>query len=261
MSTLLRHRFKLLLVSLVGLLLVVPVVLDAIPSGSGVDALVMVGVSTCALLAGMLVIAGKRGALRFALCLLTPSLVLEAVAAVLWHRELSVCHHLLRLVFLGFVIVELFRQLFRPGSVTFDTLSAALCVYLLLGICWAHVFVVLEHVAGESLVIVVQPTGRLARESGEPALFVRMVYFSFVTLTGLAYGDIVPATTTARMFAVMEVLMGQAYLYIMVGRLVGMQVSQALAPQAAGSGPAGISAADGAPGRPEASGGVTESPR
>jgi hypothetical protein len=261
MSTLLRHRFKLLLVSLMGLILVVPVVLDAIPSGYGIDVLVVFGVSTCALLAGVLVISGKRGALRFTLYLLTPSLVLEAVAAALWHRELSVCHHLLRLVFLGFVIAGLFRQLFRRGPVTFDTLCAALCVYLLLGICWGHVFAALERVAEDSFVVVVQPTGRLAREGGETALFLRMAYFSFVTLTGVGYGDIVPATTTARTFAVMEVLMGQAYLYVMVGNLVGMQVSQVFATQAAGSGPAGTSAADGPPGRPGASGGVTESPR
>jgi hypothetical protein len=69
----------------------------------------------------------------------------------------------------------------------------------------------------------------LAGADGEPALTLRVLYFSFTTLTGVGYGDIVPVTTTARMCAITEALMGQAYLYVMVARLVGMQVSQAFA--------------------------------
>ena len=52
------------------------------------------------------------------------------------------------------------------------------------------------------------------------------IYFSFVTLTTLGYGDIVPVSASARMLATMEALMGQLYLAVLVARLVGMQVSQ-----------------------------------
>jgi len=237
MSALYRHRFKLLLASLVGLILIVPVALDLVPHRRDVDALVVFGISTVALLAGTLVVSGRRGALVFALCLLVPSLLLEAATAVLGSEELALCHHLLRLVFLGFVMVELLRRLFLPGPVTFDTISASLCVYLLLGVTWAHVYVLMETLAPGGVVTVVSPGAGLARVSEEPGLFLRMVYFSFSTLTGVGYGDLVPATTTARMFAVTEAMMGQAYLYVMVGRLVGMQVSQAFAAGVPTAGP------------------------
>jgi hypothetical protein len=229
MSALFRHRFKLLLASLVGAILVVPVILDLVPRRREVDALVVFAISTVALLAGTLVISGRRGALVFALCLLVPSLLLEAATGVLWPGELAFFHHLLRLVFLGFVTVELLRQLFLPGPVTFDTISASLCVYLLLGVSWGHVYVLMETLAPGCVSTVVRPGAGLAGASGETALFLRMVYFSFTTLTGVGYGDLVPATTTARMGAVTEAMMGQAYLYVMVGRLVGMQVSQTFA--------------------------------
>jgi hypothetical protein len=237
MPTLFRHRFKLLLASLVGLILIVPVVLDLVPRRRDVDALVVFAISTVALLAGTLVLSGRRGALVFAVGLLVSSLGLELVTAVLWPGELVFCHHLLRLVFLGFVVVELLRQLFLPGPVTFDTISASLCVYLLLGVSWAHVYVLMETAAPGCVLTVVRPAPGLAGADGEPALSLRMLYFSFTTLTGVGYGDIVPATTTARMGAITEALMGQAYLYVMVARLVGLQVSQAFATGAPTAGP------------------------
>ena len=52
-----------------------------------------------------------------------------------------------------------------------------------------------------------------------------MVYFSFVTLTTLGYGDIAPLSQTARTLAWAEALLGQLYLTILVARLVGMHIS------------------------------------
>ncbi len=52
------------------------------------------------------------------------------------------------------------------------------------------------------------------------------VYFSFVTLTTLGYGDIVPTSATARMLAAAEAVTGQLYLAVLVARLVGLHISQ-----------------------------------
>ena len=50
------------------------------------------------------------------------------------------------------------------------------------------------------------------------------LYFSFVTITTLGYGDIVPATDTARLLAAMEAFFGQAYIAILVAKLVGQYI-------------------------------------
>jgi len=48
-----------------------------------------------------------------------------------------------------------------------------------------------------------------------------LFYFSFITLTTVGYGDIVPACPVARALAVVEILTGQLYLAAFVARLVG----------------------------------------
>jgi hypothetical protein len=52
------------------------------------------------------------------------------------------------------------------------------------------------------------------------------LYFSFVTLASLGYGDIVPLTGPARSAAILEAVMGQLYLAITIARLVGARSFQ-----------------------------------
>jgi voltage-gated potassium channel Kch len=51
-------------------------------------------------------------------------------------------------------------------------------------------------------------------------------YFSFVTITTLGYGDVIPITDKASVLAMMEALIGQIYLVVLVAWLVGMHVSR-----------------------------------
>jgi voltage-gated potassium channel len=53
----------------------------------------------------------------------------------------------------------------------------------------------------------------------------QLLYFSFITMMTVGYGDIVPLTPIARNLAVLEAFVGQLYLAIFVGRLVGMHLS------------------------------------
>ena len=53
-----------------------------------------------------------------------------------------------------------------------------------------------------------------------------MVYFSFVTLTTLGYGDVHPKSEAARILAMLEAVLGQLYLVILVARMVGMYTAQ-----------------------------------
>jgi hypothetical protein len=54
-----------------------------------------------------------------------------------------------------------------------------------------------------------------------------MLYFSFVTLTTLGYGDIVPVSGAAKMLASGEALFGQIYLAVFIARLVALHVAGA----------------------------------
>lgn len=64
-----------------------------------------------------------------------------------------------------------------------------------------------------------------AGPNGEPSSISGWMYYSFVTLTTLGYGDIVPLHPVARSLAVGEALAGQLYLAVLLARLVALQLT------------------------------------
>jgi len=231
MASLYRHRFKLLLGTLLALILAMPVLFEALAETAPKIGLALaMGAEVSAMLAAALVISGRRGARWFAYGLLAPSLVVEAGAVFLWPNELLFLHFALRIAFVSFVIGAILREIFVPAPITFDTVCASLCVYLLIGIVWENVYAILETATHGSVVTVT----RTGAEAPKPELdtdvarIFRMRYFSFATLTSVGYGDIIPGTKLARMCAITEALVGQIYLLVMVSRLVGLHVSQTM---------------------------------
>jgi hypothetical protein len=120
--------------------------------------------------------------------------------------------------FLAFVIFVLLRRLFHIQIITLDVIYAAVTVYMLLGIFWGLTFTVLELFQNGSF-------GFPAR--GELAILGQdMLYYSFVTMTTVGYGDITPLSQPAKFLSILEAMMGQIYLTVLVARLVGLYTSQ-----------------------------------
>jgi len=117
-------------------------------------------------------------------------------------------------IFFCISITLAIRHLFDEGPITINRLLGGICIYILLGMCWSIIYIFL---------IVWQPdsfTGA-APHSAEGTIFWDMIYFSFVTLTTLGYGDINPVQPIARSLAYMEALTGQLFIAILIGTLVG----------------------------------------
>lgn len=109
---------------------------------------------------------------------------------------------------------------FSVSSVEVDSehVFAALNAYLLVGVFGGAICVALESAMPGSLFVQGKPF-----TDGIP--MGDAIYFSFVTLATLGYGDIVPVTPIARGFAVFEAIAGQFYLAVLVGRLVGLRTA------------------------------------
>jgi voltage-gated potassium channel Kch len=149
-----------------------------------------------------------------------PRHVLIAVTLVMWvARPLSAWfdHPVLSAVTLGvwtsiglFAAAHALRFAMRAESVDAEHLYAALSAYLLAGIFFGLFYWILEQIA--------------PRTFASPGDFSRMsaLYFSFVTLATLGYGDIVPRTDVARGLAIVEGVGGQLFLAVMVARLVSL---------------------------------------
>jgi hypothetical protein len=109
-------------------------------------------------------------------------------------------------------------------TIVFDMICGALCVFVLFGMCWANVFTMLERLAPGSFAI---DFARYHVDASTDPLAAAGVftYYSFVTLTTVGYGDIVPASATARWLVWLEAVFGQFYMAVFVSRLIGLQVS------------------------------------
>ena len=94
--------------------------------------------------------------------------------------------------------------------ITGQSVLAAICVYLLIGLGYATVY---------GFIGAVDPTGLFGPETGAGNSVIRM-YYSFITMTTVGYGDFVPYADTTRMIAVTEALIGQVYLVTIVALLV-----------------------------------------
>jgi hypothetical protein len=110
------------------------------------------------------------------------------------------------LLLLG-AVVAIGRRLIEHPRVDGATILGAICVYLLVGLVFACVYSAFGHV------------GRAFAQSPHPSV-VDAVYFSFVTLATIGYGDLTPGGDLVRIVAVLEALMGQLYLVTVIAVLV-----------------------------------------
>ena len=123
-------------------------------------------------------------------------------------------------VFFIYITVVTLSYVLKDQRVTGDTLYGAICVYILLGITWSF-FYVLEGSMFAGAFSFVQE-----HHVDNVLDWPDFVYYSFVTLTTLGYGDITPVTQTSRILAFMEAVVGQVYLTIIIARLVGLYISR-----------------------------------
>ena len=102
------------------------------------------------------------------------------------------------------------RFAMRVGQVDAERLYSALSAYLLAGIYFGLLYWVLEQLNPSTFTV----TGPFSQTSA--------IYFSFVTLATLGYGDIAPRGDVARGLAIIEGVGGQLFLAVLVARLVSL---------------------------------------
>ena len=129
---------------------------------------------------------------------------------------------MLGLTLLGFTTLVMFNSLIQTDRVSQDAVVGGICVFLLIGLCFALVFILMTDLNPGALELRNEAIVRSNADSSAHATL--LLYFSFVTLTTLGYGDVSPVGDMARMFAVAEALIGQLYLVVFLARLVALYV-------------------------------------
>jgi hypothetical protein len=107
------------------------------------------------------------------------------------------------------VILGVARSLREHGEVTIEAVFGVLCLYLLLGMCFAFIYGVIDRYDGPFFA------------NGGAATTSNCLYYSFTTLTTVGYGDLTAASNLGRTLSTFEALLGQIYLVTIVSLIVG----------------------------------------
>jgi len=214
-------RFLILLVTLILVLVIQPMVRGFSNRSPVFDVLY-----SLVLVAAILSFSEGRWPTRLALILGVPALLGRWLAYMLASSSddfVALTDHFVEILFLMFVAAMILRAMFIQGGISLDSIFGAICAYLLLGMAWGSLYSVIEVSHPGSF----QAAGEMADalKSAEARGSV-LVYYSFVTMTTVGYGDITPVSPPARTLAWLEAMMGQFYIAVLVAFLVGIRVSQ-----------------------------------
>jgi hypothetical protein len=171
------------------------------------------------LISGAIIVLDKRILRIFVLVIVLLNLVLRWATYIM-----NVSGFESWIVFCDFICcailsVIVLLQVFREGPITIHRISGAISVYLLFGLLWAFVYQIIALQAPDAFKL----PASLGTYTAD-TLQSNLLYFSFVTLTTLGYGDILAVHPSARMLVMLEALTGQLFPAILLARLVSMQI-------------------------------------
>jgi len=206
-----QYRFSILLVTLMFLLLIYPFLDHFKLTGL---TLVLNVFTTLILISSVHAVSENRRQLILALSVIVPAIVFGWGHELLQVKMSQVGATILQIIAFSFIAYHILGYALRGGRVDAEKISAAVCVYLLLGVVWQDLYTLVDTLIPGSF--------NSAVLAGKDYL-----YFSFITLSTLGYGDITPVNGPAQALAYMEALVGQLYLTILVARLVGLYIAYA----------------------------------
>ena len=131
-------------------------------------------------------------------------------------NEAPAFYYLSSITLFSFLVLSVrsaLRQILFGKDIDANRLYGAVCVYLMLGVIWALMYSTLGYLDPSAF------SGSLVVGSEDWNL--EWLYYSFVTLTTLGYGDILPVSATARALAYSEAVVGVFYMAMLVAALVG----------------------------------------
>jgi len=141
----------------------------------------------------------------------------QLVALVIFHG--CMC------AFLAFAVAVILGGIFEQKLIEIDHVIGAFCGYLLAGVAWGNLYVVMELLVPGAFSVKQELAWQLAHPHTRRFLF---NYFSYCTLTTVGYGDITPVNPACLALTWLEAVFGQFYVAVVVAQLVGLRLAQAI---------------------------------
>jgi hypothetical protein len=169
---------------------------------------------TLVIIAAINLAAANRRTLVIGLVLGAPALAFAWLGRVGAQNAVIVVRYVVFDLLMLLVFVMMLRAVLRSRRVTRETVLLGLSCYLLIGLLWVAAYATLEFVQPGSF--------DLPDSSSITNVFGQVSYFSFVTLTTVGYGDILPVTPLARGLANLEAVAGVLFVAVFISRLIAM---------------------------------------
>ena len=209
-----QNNFVYLFFSLVALLFSASVV-GQLPGSFGED--LFSGITLLMLLASMKSLKTEVTWKRTVSILIVVFITLTALGKI-FPQGFYVVFLLLTLLFFfisAFIIAA--KQVLFVGEIDANKIIGSLTLYILLGLIWAMIYL---------LILSLDPQAFSGIHTGSwQQIFSRVAYYSFVTLTTLGYGDILPTNHIAEFFVYMEAIIGVFYMAIIVSSLISLHLA------------------------------------
>lgn len=178
---------------------------------------------TAIFLTAIYVISNSRWTFILGLLLVIPSVVFSWTSYVWPNFTNQLLTDLFSFLFSVLIITVFFkRSLLDTEKCTKDQVFATLCVYLLLGLAWADGYALIETLFPNSF----SSTLSLTASSYAKREVSDFIYYSYVTLTTLGYGDIIPISLQAKFFSVSEAITGQLFIATAIAKSVGIYIKK-----------------------------------
>ena len=120
--------------------------------------------------------------------------------------------------FTGYVLWFFWTRIFSEKMIAADTIQGELPSHFSAGCCGRFSIPSCSCSTPAAISLPVHTSGE----------FSELIYFSFVRLTPLGYGEITPVSWMAQNLTLLEAVWGQTYLVVRVVRLVGLHLSGGL---------------------------------
>ncbi|NTW25022.1 MAG: hypothetical protein HGA37_10000 [Lentimicrobium sp.] len=174
---------------------------------------------TLIFLSGVFIIKGKKNLMI--LYLVLAAFAMEWVSQVLDLDYIADISRALNIVFFYIVIISLFREMARSKIVTARVVLFSISGYILMGIIYSMLIAaIIQHDPDAFNIVHEVKTG-----SNATAYLSESMYFGFVTLASLGYGDILPLKPYTRSLSTLITISGQLYVATVIGMMIGKYVS------------------------------------
>jgi hypothetical protein len=184
----------------IALILILGTIIFLAATGEGIiGQLVATGLAGATLLFILDTSQARRRTILIVAVVVVGAMVIATVAALRGHEQRNPYSFVMALLaFLAPVVIV--RRLVTAQTITLQTVAGALCLYLLIGLFYSSVYGIVQGLAGAFFV---------QTEATTPVDF---VYFSYITMLTVGYGDFTPAAPFGRMLAVSQAIIGQIFL-------------------------------------------------